>query len=350
VLALLAIFLTLPGGCSSASLDPQRAGHVVTISEKDESGTTAGLRPDGESLNQLKALAIVLDSTDSMSDERESPKVAFREPAQAELPGGAQQQNEPPVEAAKNSQAGGNEGKAGEGKPAGDVPPSRRIIYTATLSLVVKDFAVAEQEIAKLVDQVGGYISKIDISRRTGTNRYGTWTLRIPVPQYEPFLERLDGLGIPENLQQAAQDVTQQFIDLGARISNQVKLEARLLKLLENREGELKEVIEVERELARVRSEIEQMQGQLRYLQNQVSLTTVTITVREQQDYQPPQAATFGSQISDSWWGSLRALTEFGRGVVLLLVAVAPWLLVVVPAVFVMRWLWRSRRSNAAAV
>ncbi len=83
--------------------------------------------------------------------------------------------------------------------------------------------------------------------------------------------------------------MTEQYIDLTARLKNKRRLEERILKLLEDQTAEIKDVIEVESQLGRVREEIEVLEGRLRYLTDQIDLTTVTITVREDRSYTPAQ-------------------------------------------------------------
>ena len=72
---------------------------------------------------------------------------------------------------------------------------------------------------------------------------------RIPVDRFEAFLEGVARLGVPESRQQTAQDVTEEFVDLNARIANKKRLEERILKLLQDSEGKIKDIIEVEGEL-----------------------------------------------------------------------------------------------------
>ena len=225
----------------------------------------------------------------------------------------------------------------------------RKIIYVADVSLVVEDFAQTEEELPELVKQFDGYLAETTVDRTHGEYRSGRWTARIPVAKYDAFLEALERLGVPERLHQTAQDVTEEFVDLQARIANKKRLEERILKLLDDRSGNIKDVIEVERELARVRSEIEQMEGRLRYLKNRTSLTTVTINAREERDYVPPQAPTFAVRISQAWTNSLLSLRQAGEWATITLVAAAPWLVFIVPVVWFIGRCCKRRRKAAAA-
>ena len=117
------------------------------------------------------------------------------------------------------------------------------------------------------------------IDRTQGEELSGRWQ-RIPVEHFDVFLNAVAKLGVAESRKQTAQDVTEEFVDLEAQISNKKKLEERIVELVQNQSGEIKDVIEVERELGRVRGEIEQMEGRLRYLTNRAELTTVSIVAR----------------------------------------------------------------------
>lgn len=216
-----------------------------------------------------------------------------------------------------------------EGEPPA-VPEvvSRRIIYTATVSLVVQKFEEAEQKLPELIKQHGGYVSSMTLGRAAHQQRSGSWTARIPVDKFDAFVDGLSELGYPESRSQNSQDVTDQYVDLEARIANNKRLEERVLKLLDERSGKIGEVIEVERELARIRQQIEQMEGKLRQLANLTSLSTVTINVREELNYTPPEAPTFATRASNGWTNSISALADTGQNVAIMVVVAFPWLVV----------------------
>jgi len=88
-------------------------------------------------------------------------------------------------------------------------------------------------------------------------------------------------IGKVETVNSQAQDIGEEFVDVTARVANARRLEERLINLLANRTGKLDEVLRVERELARVREEIERYEGRLRYLGTRVATSTLTITVHE---------------------------------------------------------------------
>jgi Tfp pilus assembly protein PilE len=222
----------------------------------------------------------------------------------------------------------------------------RKIIYESQLNLVVEDIAATESAIAKLTKDLDGYIAEAAVDRSQGENITARWRLRIPIANFDAFLESVAELGIVENRQQTTQDVTEQFVDLQAQIANKKKLEERIVKLLDNNAGALKDVIEVERELARVRGEIEQMEGRLRYLTNRTDLTTVAVTARVEKNYVPEAAPDLEKRIQTAWETSLEKLQTFGERALVAAVYAGPWIAVAIILLVPACW-YISRRRRA---
>jgi hypothetical protein len=111
--------------------------------------------------------------------------------------------------------------------------------------------------------------------------RQATMEVKIPAPRYDEAVSSLSTIGKVETVNSQAQDVGEEYVDVTARVTNARRLEERLNSLLSNRTGKLDEVLRVERELARVREEIERYEGRLRYLGARVATSTLTITVHE---------------------------------------------------------------------
>ena len=99
-----------------------------------------------------------------------------------------------------------------------------------------------------------------------------------------------------------------------------------MIDLIKNATAKLEDVLKVESELARVRSEIERMEGRIRFLKDQTELTTVTITMREVIDYKPPEAPTFATKLKRTWDASTQTLSDNTSTTILGLVAWVPFL------------------------
>jgi hypothetical protein len=219
---------------------------------------------------------------------------------------------------------------------------NRQIIYTARLSVTVETFDPVPEQVIELVERFGGYISETNVGKMQGTRRSGSWRIRVPVAKYRDFLNSAGGLGVPESLTENAQDVTEEFYDLEARISSSRKLEEQIMKLLEKDTDKIDDLIAVERELSRVRLEIERMEGRKRYLQNMVGMSTIYLTVREQLTFVPAEKPSMGKRISTEWSEAIHRARRSMENTVLYVVANVFQLATTV-IVLLIAWLWVRR-------
>jgi len=162
----------------------------------------------------------------------------------------------------------------------GTVAPAM-VIRTGQAFIEVEKVDDAVFKVRQLAAQVGGYIANSSITGGKDQTRQATFELKIPSTNFERAVGSLSTIGKVETVASNAQDVGEEFVDVTARVTNARRLEERLISLLANRTGKLDEVLRVERELARVREEIERYEGRLRYLGSRVALSTLTITVHE---------------------------------------------------------------------
>jgi hypothetical protein len=202
----------------------------------------------------------------------------------------------------------------------------RKIIYTGQIELVTEDLTAFEDKLTKLITAQHGYVADSSRTGSSGETRQGTWKVRVPAESYAPFVKTAASLGELIRLKTDSQDVSEEFYDLEARQKAKTVEEGRLLKHLEDSTGKLDEILAVERELSRVRGEIEQMQGRLRMIANLSALATVSITASEIKDYVPPQAPTLGTRIARTFSGSVDVLSQVGESILLFIVALIPWL------------------------
>ena len=202
----------------------------------------------------------------------------------------------------------------------------RKIIYTGQVSLACEDLDRAIDGLEKAVRSVGGYVGDANRSGERNTARTASYTVRVASDRFDAFLKSLPGLGEFESATRTAQDVSEEFYDADARLKNKRVEEARLVELIRRVAGNLDQILRVESELSRVREEIEQIEGRLRFLAHQTDLSTVTVNLREVKNFVPEGPPTFSTRVRRTWTGSLDALTEFGTGLILFVVGVAPWL------------------------
>jgi uncharacterized small protein (DUF1192 family) len=209
-------------------------------------------------------------------------------------------------------------------KPAQAI--DQKIIYTGQLSVVAKDFDKAEPKVREVVKKHKGYIADAQVQRNQGSRPSATWVVRTPAENFDDCLHDLAGLGVPESQRISTQDVGEEYVDVQSRVASKKKVEERILEMLKDRKGDLKEVMELEAKLAAVREEIERAQGRLNFLTNRVAYSTINLTLREERDYVPPQTPDFAGQVADVWKTSTGSFIKFLQAIALFGVGVAPWL------------------------
>jgi Domain of unknown function (DUF4349) len=235
------------------------------------------------------------------------------------------------------------DGSGGQGTTKTQSPAvARKIIYDAKIDLIVESLNGLEPSILDLVKQNGGFLAESDLATQVSTQRTATWRVRVPVDRFDAFVGQVSRLGEVRTSHLGSQDVTEEFYDIEARIRNKQEEEKRLLKHLADSTGKLEDILKVEAELSRVRGEIEQMQGRLRFLANRADLSTVTITATELKDYTPPQPVTVAARIQTTFFGSLDALAAFGTSLLLIVIALVPWLPLIAIGLWVVYRMYRT--------
>jgi Domain of unknown function (DUF4349) len=159
--------------------------------------------------------------------------------------------------------------------------PSDMVIRTGNASVEVDSLEPAMDALRRLAQRVGGFVGNSTIQSGREQLRQATLEIKVPAARFDELTGGLAPLGRVEFVNVSAEDVGEEFVDLTARVANSRRLEERLIDLLGSRTGRLQDVLAVERELARVREEIERQEGRLRYLKSRVALSTLSVTVHE---------------------------------------------------------------------
>jgi hypothetical protein len=205
------------------------------------------------------------------------------------------------------------------------VTAERRLIYSARISVETPDLQQFSQQLEGRVAALGGFIANYQDVRRTGTTQSGKWTVRLDADKFEEMLGWLDESASVLSKQVSSQDVTEEFVDLNARLANKRNTETRLAKILDDRPGGIEDVLAVERELDRVREEIERIEGRLRFLSDRVALSTIEITANTRVEYQVQEVGLF-QRVSEGWQSSLNDLRRAAENTLVGFVWVSPWL------------------------
>lgn len=223
---------------------------------------------------------------------------------------------------------------------AAAVPTRPMLIFTASMGLRVKDYEKAEAEVQRLTEKHGGFISGSQTSTREDGG-YGTVTVRVPADHLQKLMDEVSALGKVISKELETQEVTEEFVDLQARLRNDQRGEEQLLRLLA-KAGRVSDLLQVEKVLAEVRGRIEQITGRLRYLENRVALATLTIVIEEESGATAPIATWSPWEVGKRAVAGLLATLRVVASALIWVIAFAPiWLVVVIV------W-WVVRRRSAA--
>ena len=166
---------------------------------------------------------------------------------------------------------------------------NRKLVRNAQVEIEVISFDEAVQKITGFAHEDRGYVATSSSDKQANGKLRGQVIVKVLPAHLDRFLSKLRGLGEVKNQTLGTEDVTKQYFDTDSRLKNARVMETRLVDILKTKTGKVSELLEVERELGRVRQQIEEMQGALKYMDAQVQFATVTITLAEK-DMNTPAA------------------------------------------------------------
>jgi hypothetical protein len=220
-----------------------------------------------------------------------------------------------------------------------------KLIRTAQVSVEVAEYDRAAAEVARVAEAFGGYVAESQLSAGRQEHRSGSVTIRVPADRFAAALSALKGVGKVRGESVSTQDVTKAYTDLETRLRVKRDTAGRLRELLRTRTADLPDVLNAERELARVTEEIEQMEGERRFYDQQVAFSTITLALAEPQAV--VEAGVF-APIGHALRDSMQVLAQSLAALVYVVVALAPWLALAYAAWRTVRAV-RARRRPAAA-
>jgi len=220
------------------------------------------------------------------------------------------------------------------------------IARTASVTIVVKDFDASRASLDAILARHNSYAANLNVSTPQGAARVIQASLRIPAPQLAAALSELKALGRVEAETQSGEEVTQQHADLVARLKNSRETELRLQDVLRTRTGKVKDVLEVEEEIARVRGEIEQMEAEQKALEHRVDFATVDLKLAEEYKAQlSTPAPSVLMQLRNATINGFRNAFESLLSIMLFFAESGPSLLLWLMILGVPAWrLWRRYR------
>ena len=167
------------------------------------------------------------------------------------------------------------------------VGQERLIIRTADMSIVAADTEATLAQIAALADSSGGWVVSSNVYQSTDISKTGYIQIRVPAEGFQSVLDAIAGMAVEvTNVSTSGQDVTEEYVDLSARLGNLEATAARLRTFLEEARN-VEEALAVNMELSRVEGEIEAMRGRIQYLEQSAAYSSIAVNVTPDELAQP---------------------------------------------------------------
>jgi len=237
--------------------------------------------------------------------------------------------------------SGADEGKGTVVLVTNEDIDQRMIVRSGNMSLVAKDVTQVMQAITQLAVGHNGYVVSSSVSGEEEGMR-GWIAIRVPDDKFEQALAEIRGLAVRvEEESTSSQDVTEEYIDLEARLANAEATEQEFLALLDKAQ-DVDDILEIYESLSRVRQEIEQIKGRMQYLERTSSMSLISVSLRPEFSEKPPVPPG---------WNALAIFKSAARGLVItgqVLGTIAIWLLIFIPiwgtALGIILWRLHKRR------
>jgi hypothetical protein len=188
------------------------------------------------------------------------------------------------------------------------------IAHTAQLTLITTDFTHARERLDAILKAHHGYIGQLSANSPTGAGQWIEAVLKVPSRELDASLAELKKLGRVESETRAGEEVTQQYVDLEARLKNARNAEQRLTRVLRERAGKMEDVLAVEKEIARVRGEIEQMEAERKTLSARVEFATISLKVTEEYKAQLQGPESVGTRLGNAAVAGYRKVADGALG------------------------------------
>jgi hypothetical protein len=222
----------------------------------------------------------------------------------------------------------------------------RKVIHKAQLELKVKNLEKAQMKIENKAAEYGGYVVESNVYREDEELVEGTITVRVPEAHFQDFLTDSEGEAsevVGRNV--TGQDVTEQYVDLKSRLKSKRAVEERLLAFMKDAE-KTEDLLKISSDLAVVQEEIEQLTGQMKYLENQASYSTVTITLSQDRIVVPGidnKELNTWERTKKQLATSANLLLKAGSGIIVFIIGNLPILIILGGAGAVVHWVIKRR-------
>lgn len=261
---------------------------------------------------------------------------------------------------AKADIASGQDSKAKQESKAATTPENidasklsqRKLIQRGYLQIQTKEFQKSISTLNEKLTTLGGYIENSNISGNRVENinssqkRHANFSLRIPTKHFNSFMEGSSVIGNVVITSISGEDVTSQYFDTEARLKSLKLQEERLLELLK-KSGTLRDVLDIEKELATVRYEIENLTGTLKRLDNLIDYCTIDVNLQEVDVLSLGNTgSSLVEKIQYKFINSMNSVVEILKGSIIGIIAFIPYLIIIVPIVLIIRYVFKNHTKK----
>jgi hypothetical protein len=224
------------------------------------------------------------------------------------------------------------------------------MVYQAELSLNVKDLATSQKSLTQLVEKMNGYIVEANSYNQGEENSLlnGDFRIRIPNAKFNAFLEETEKLALKvANRTIQGRDVTEEYIDLEARLASKQVLEKQLLGLMKNAQ-KTSDLLQIAQDVNKVQTEIEQLKGKMKYLKNQSDFATVTIHMTENKAVLPSLSdnpVSTWDKTKQQFMNSIKFMVDSASVLFVVIVGTSP-LLLFIGAIIAGIMYWKKRKGK----
>ncbi len=229
---------------------------------------------------------------------------------------------------------------------ASNAPPSvdkieQKIIKSGDLRFETSNMEETNTAIQQLVKKYKAVVQSDSEDKNDYTlSRY--LTLRIPNQYFDSFIKDLaSGIEYFDRKNISIEDVTEEYIDVASRVKTKKALEERYIELLK-KATKVSEMLEIERELGTIREEIEAKEGRLKYIQNKVSMSTISIEFYKSTEHKAGATISFGTKFVNAIKSGFNGISTF----FIWLIEVWPFILILVALIYFIRKRFKKKRNN----
>ena len=231
--------------------------------------------------------------------------------------------------------------------PAAQNAPAQpqKMIRTVSLNLVTREFEQDLETLNAAIAKHGGYVEYSDVSADRGSRRYANLTIRIPKEQLDAYLADAQQVGRVTAYTESQEDVSERYADTATRLASQKAKMERLQQLLKQAIT-VKDILEIENQIADTQYQLDSLTGALRGMDSKVDYSTVRLSLQEEVPTASPTELTLGQRIglamSDAW----EAIQSFLEDLVVLLAVALPYVLALAVVILIVRFIIKRRKNK----